>query len=257
MATQTLEFNATTGLTLTAKLYAQGSDTQVASVSATEATNRKGRYTAAFTDVAAGTYNLIAFVSSTGGFANEVYDLTLTTATFYPRSEQAALTAATTRSALGMAAADLDTQLDAILAASGGDPVTAADIVDEIENRGITTVAVQSGVTSSTTLELVQGDTYDGTGKPLLAFTVTKDYTSGWSATLTIRDEDDAVVASYSGTVASATSITFSATAPTGLTMSGCPGSWKGKFDVQLSKNSSRDTITRGACYVYEDQTRS
>jgi hypothetical protein len=134
---------------------------------------------------------------------------------------------------------------------------TAGDVVDEIENRGITTVAVQSGVTNSTTLELVQGDTYDGIGKPLLGFTVTKDYTDGWTATITIRDEDDAVVASHTGTVASATSITFSITAPTGLTMSGCPGSWKGKFDVQLSKSTSRDTIARGACYVYEDQTRT
>jgi len=134
---------------------------------------------------------------------------------------------------------------------------TAEEIVDEIENRGITTVAVQSGVTNSTTLELIQGDTYDGIGKPLLGFTVTKDYTDGWTATLTIRDEDDAVIATHTGTVASATSITFSITAPTGLTMSGCPGSWKGKFDVQLSKSTSRDTIARGACYVYEDQTRS
>jgi lysophospholipase L1-like esterase len=134
---------------------------------------------------------------------------------------------------------------------------SAEEVVDEIENRGITTVAVQSGVTNATTLELIQGDTYDGTGKPLLGFVVTKDYTSGWTATLTIRDEDDAVISTTTGVVASATSITFSLTAPTGLPMSGCPGSFKGKFDVQMSNGSSRDTVTRGACYVYEDQTRT
>src|SRR5690349_109774 len=93
MATQTLEFDSTSGITILAKLFALGSDTVVASVSANEKTNDKGRFTAVFTDVAAGAYRLNAFGSGgglaaeVGGFANEVYDLTLTTATFYPRSE--------------------------------------------------------------------------------------------------------------------------------------------------------------------------
>jgi hypothetical protein len=64
MATQTVEFRAASGLTVTAKLFAAGSDTEVASVSATEATNRKGTYIAAYTDVAAGEYMLIGMVSS-------------------------------------------------------------------------------------------------------------------------------------------------------------------------------------------------
>jgi hypothetical protein len=59
MATQTIEFRAATGLTLTAKLFAAGSDTEVASVSATEATNRKGTYLAAYTDIPVGEYMLI------------------------------------------------------------------------------------------------------------------------------------------------------------------------------------------------------
>lgn len=88
MATQTLEFTAGTGLTLTCKLFAVGADTVVASASATEKTNDKNRYTVAFTDIPAGDYRLNAFVGAVGGFANEVYDLTLVTATFYPRSEQ-------------------------------------------------------------------------------------------------------------------------------------------------------------------------
>jgi hypothetical protein len=53
----------------------------VATASATEATNRKGTYSAAFTDVAAGTYELISFVSSTP-VARWYVVLTLTTATF-------------------------------------------------------------------------------------------------------------------------------------------------------------------------------
>ena len=81
MATQTVEFAAASGLTLTVKLFAAGSDTVVASVSATEATNRLGLYSAAYTDAAAGTYKLIA-LSGTTPVATWWADLTLTTATF-------------------------------------------------------------------------------------------------------------------------------------------------------------------------------
>lgn len=81
MATQTIEFRSPPTQTITAKLFAVGSDTVVATASATEATNRKGTYSAAFTDVAAGTYELISFVSSTP-VARWYVVLTLTTATF-------------------------------------------------------------------------------------------------------------------------------------------------------------------------------
>lgn len=81
MATQTVEFRSPPSQTVTAKLFAVGSDTQVASVSSTEATNRKGTYSAAFTDVAAGEYELIAFVGSVP-VARWFVTLTLTTATF-------------------------------------------------------------------------------------------------------------------------------------------------------------------------------
>jgi hypothetical protein len=87
MKTQTLEFSAATGLTLTCKLFSIGSDTVVDTQTATEKTNDINRYSVDFVDVPAGAYRLNAFVGATGGFANEVYDLTLTTATFLPRSE--------------------------------------------------------------------------------------------------------------------------------------------------------------------------
>lgn len=87
MATQTLEFSGATGLTLTCKLFSIGSDTVVDTQTATEKTNDINRYSVDFVDVPAGAYRLNAFVGATGGFANEVYDLTLTTATFLPRSE--------------------------------------------------------------------------------------------------------------------------------------------------------------------------
>ncbi len=96
MATQILEFNATGGLTITAKLFAVESDTVVASVTAVEKTNDKGRYRATFTDVAAGDYRLNGFVGAVGGFANEIYKLTLANDVFLPDSErlQAVVTAA-------------------------------------------------------------------------------------------------------------------------------------------------------------------
>ena len=88
MTTQTLEFNAVSGLTITAKLFAPGSDTVVASASATERTNQKNRYSVAFTDLAPGYYLLDAFVGSDGGFANEKYLLYDLTRTYAPLAEQ-------------------------------------------------------------------------------------------------------------------------------------------------------------------------
>jgi hypothetical protein len=87
--TQTLLFNAGTGLTIVCKLFALGSDTVVVTATAVERTNDLNRYAVAFTDIPAGVYRLNGFVSGVAGFANEVYDLTLSTATFYPRSEGA------------------------------------------------------------------------------------------------------------------------------------------------------------------------
>ena len=87
MATQSLAFGYTTGQTLTAQLFVIGSDTVVATASSvTEAINRKGRYVAVFTDVAAGDYLLVYFLGGSGA-GSEKYTLTLTTATFEPWAE--------------------------------------------------------------------------------------------------------------------------------------------------------------------------
>jgi hypothetical protein len=105
-------------------------------------------------------------------------------------------------------------------------------------------------------LVLTQGDSYDGIANPKAQWTVTTDYTSGWSVVLTIRDKDDAVVYTTSGTVESSTVIAVAIAAPTGLDMTGCPGQWQGKFDVQLTKDGSKKTIALGVVYINEDQTR-
>lgn len=93
-STQTVEFRAVTGQTVTAKLFAAGSDTEVASVSATEQANRKGTYRAAFTDVAAGEYQLLAFNATPIPLASWWVTLTLTTATFqvYDRVDKDGIT---------------------------------------------------------------------------------------------------------------------------------------------------------------------
>lgn len=83
MVTQTIEFQAQSGLTLTAYLFTPGNDTAVGLASATENTNDKGTYTAAFTGVAAGTYRLKALNGSSIAKASWSVDLTLATATFY------------------------------------------------------------------------------------------------------------------------------------------------------------------------------
>jgi len=82
MATQTVEFRAASGATLTAKLFAVGSDSVVQTASAvTEATNRKGTYAATFTDPGAAEFELVAF-SGTTPVCRWFCALTLTTATF-------------------------------------------------------------------------------------------------------------------------------------------------------------------------------
>jgi hypothetical protein len=106
-------------------------------------------------------------------------------------------------------------------------------------------------------LVLTQGDDYDGVANPKASWTVTTDYTTGWTVRLTIRDADDAVIYTTTGTVVSATVVAVTIAAPTGLTMTGCPGQWQGKFDVELTHSSGKKkTIALGTCYINEDQTR-
>jgi hypothetical protein len=95
MATQTVEFRAAPGLTLTAKLFNVGSDSVVQTASAvTEAANRKGTYAATFTDPGAAEFELIAF-SGTTPVCRWFCTLTLTTATFQAYDGPAKLAAIT------------------------------------------------------------------------------------------------------------------------------------------------------------------
>lgn len=67
MATQTIEFEAPSGLTLTTRLYTEGSDTIAYTASSVlESTNRRGFYSATFSNVSNNLYQLIATSGTTG-----------------------------------------------------------------------------------------------------------------------------------------------------------------------------------------------
>jgi hypothetical protein len=155
MATQTIEFRAPTAQAVTAKLFAIGSDTQVASASATEATNRKGTYAAAFTDVAAGTYELIALVGSIP-VARWFVTLTLTTATFQSSDINGTINANIVQVGGETITDDGDGRMETL---STGSAVSDADI-NEIVSR---VQAVSGGIIAaqySSALYIVEGDTW-------------------------------------------------------------------------------------------------
>jgi hypothetical protein len=142
------------------------------------------------------------------------------------------------------------------VSSSGGDATLAkqAEILAAIQGSAVIQVASPNVLGN---LVLTQGDDYDGVANPRAQWTVTTDYTSGWTVNLTIRDTDDAVVYTNTGSVVSATVVAVTIAAPTKLTMTGCPGQWQGKFDVELTHSSgAKKTIALGTCYINEDQTR-
>jgi hypothetical protein len=177
MATQSVEFSAASGQAVTARLFSAGSDTVVQTASVVvEATNRDGVYTATFTDAAAGLYRLIA--TNSGGIllAQWWVDLTLTTATFQAyenpisviQSGLSTLDAAGVRTAVGLGAANLDTQLAdlptvaefearTLLASAYFDPVS-----DEVTATAATAAAIADAVWDEATAGHTTVGTYGG-----------------------------------------------------------------------------------------------
>lgn len=86
MATQTIEFGAPAGQTVTARLFAAGSDTVVATATATARTNATGIYTAAFTDLTPGLYRLIG-TNAAGTLLCQWWVRTLAATGTYPATE--------------------------------------------------------------------------------------------------------------------------------------------------------------------------
>ena len=83
MATQTIEFGAPAGQTVTARLFAAGSDVVVATATATARTNATGIYTAAFADLTPGLYRLIG-TNAAGTLLCQWWTLTESATATYP-----------------------------------------------------------------------------------------------------------------------------------------------------------------------------
>ena len=86
MATQTIEFGAPAGQTVTARLFAAGSDTVVATATAIARTNATGVYTAAFSDLTPGLYRLIG-TNAAGTLLCQWWVRTLSATGTYPATE--------------------------------------------------------------------------------------------------------------------------------------------------------------------------
>jgi hypothetical protein len=277
MTTQTAVIAAPTGLTLTAKLFtlADPDTTAFTADSVTERTNAKGQYVASFDEVSAisGDYTLILFSGTRSvvigyrtfaGVDAEVATETPTTVELDPAvsAQITAIETFATRVTTGIVQDGAAWQFTANMlelgpsGGGGGDATLAKqeEILTAIQGSEVIQVASPN---VSGNLVLTQGDDYDGVANPKASWTVSTDYTSGWTVRLTIRDADDAVVYANTGSVVSATVIAVTIAAPTGLTMTGCPGQWQGKFDVELTHSSgAKKTIALGTCYINEDQTR-
>lgn len=131
MATQTIQFSFLTGQTVTVKLFADdGSDTVLATPTATEATNRTGVYTFTQTDRAAGNYLLT--VSATGINAEYSLPLTLATATFWA-VERSNVTHISGDSA---AADNLEAAADGTGYNLGGGSIVAASVTGAVGSVG-------------------------------------------------------------------------------------------------------------------------
>lgn len=129
MATQTIQFAFLTGQTPTVKLFADdGSDTVLATPTATEATNRTGVYTFTQTDRAAGNY--LITVSATGVNAEYSLPLTLPASTgTYWAVERANVTHISGDAA---AADNLETACDGGSYNLGGGGVVAASVTGNV-----------------------------------------------------------------------------------------------------------------------------
>lgn len=138
MTTQTIQFESVSlseigSGTITAFLFS-GATLSATLSSIAENSTLKGRYTGTVADVAAGDYRLVVkFDGYTVSEPDETVTLLLAVGT-YVSKRLAELDSDALRAALGMSAADLDDQLDAILAGAG----TGARTVTITVNDGAT-----------------------------------------------------------------------------------------------------------------------
>ena len=275
MATQTVEFSAAPGQTITARLFAAGSDTVVQTASAvTEATNRDGVYSATFTDAAAGLYKIIA--TNAGGtlLAQWWVDLTLTTATFQSyempvsvmQSGLSTLDAAGVRSAVGMASANLDTQIAdlptvaefearTLLAAAYFDPtldtVTVGTNNDKTGYSLAVTPPTAAAVADAVWDEATSGHTTSGT----YGGQVVRSTNSNVTVQITGSNHIAADVHEFQADVltSAATDATFVAEVQSGLATSAALATVDGLVDLLVSRSGYQMSILAGAISNAQD----
>jgi len=250
------------GLTLTAKLFTLAAPDTVYKTagSVTYRTNDTSEAVAAFTDVAADNYKMVYF-SGARAVARGYRTFAGADGEVATETPQAAVLDSATLQKIDQILEDTSTTLPAQIAGiEGGEGGGSATLEKQEEIlaaiQGTEVIQVASPNVQGN-LVLTQGDDYDGVANIRAQWNVTTDYTSGWTVRLTIRDKDDAVIYTNTGSVVSATVVAVTIAAPTGLEMTGCPGQWQGKFDVELTHSTGKKkTIALGVCYINEDQTR-
>ena len=141
MATQTIQFIAESGLTLSVQLFARYSDTVASTATATEATNRLGTYTVAFTDETEGYYEIAAKVGSVVFATYEVYleAATGTYAAYDPMDPSVKLALNTDRGAYQYSDTATDSQTS--------DPIEGATI--QVFNANTTSPTITDTTTDS------------------------------------------------------------------------------------------------------------
>lgn len=212
MATQTVIFAAPADQTLAAVRLVKTTDDSVFKNAGanTQRTNAKGIYSATFTDCEAADYSIHVQIGSVWLCLGIVCNITNTAATFYQQDliePSATVDAASIRAALGMAAADMDSQLDAILAASTGGAGSGAYTLTVTVNDGATalqnaTVRMTEGANTFTATTNASGVAVFALDAATYAVAITKD---GYQFTPTTRVVSATASQTYSMTAVTIT----------------------------------------------------
>lgn len=259
-----LNFGYTTGQSLTAQLFELGSDVVIATASSvTEATNRKGRYAATFSDVDAGDYLLIYFLIGTAA-GSEYFTVAGTDGeSLLPWSEQGP-----SQQAAAVLAAAAATPIRADMRLINGEPPqplgydpAKEETVQEVLNRIAGMFAPGGGVNASGVgiKYITRGDSYDGVGNPALTWPVARDFTDGWTGTMTIRHRVTRAVL-MSVVVTAAASDMLSASLSTDDTafplLVSASEFGPHPYDVQMVKGTSQATpVPKGVAIIVSDRT--
>lgn len=115
---------------------------------------------------------------------------------------------------------------------------------------------IQSPVPNATTVELIAGDTYDGSSSPKLSWAVTKDYTGNTIKLVFTTADGSTTYKTATGAVESSTlvTVTMDAVFDSALTYSeGCQPVAQIAFAlVSIDGDGDEETIARGQAYVYQ-----